>query len=72
MRAGQTVQVTEDAMGEVTSGGFSPTKSFNCISACSTVAEGEVTVARRGRWLAARVTKPAFVKHGKILIEGNT
>ena len=71
MRHGQTVQVSENEVGEVTSGGFSPTLNRSIALARVPMSAGsEVTVARRGQWLAAQVTRPAFVKQGQILIEG--
>ena len=58
--------------GEITSGTFSPTlgTSIALARVPSGVAPGEVVhVAVRGKQLAARVVKPPFVRHGKILVE---
>ncbi len=56
--------------GEVTSGGFSPTlnRSIALARVPRAVApDDEVEVEVRGNWLRARVVKPPFVRHGKIL-----
>ena len=70
MRAHQQV-VTEHGNGETTSGSFSPT--MNCAIALArlpkAVAVGDtVHVEVRDRRLPARVVKPPFVRHGKILV----
>ncbi|MGB7989241.1 MAG: glycine cleavage T C-terminal barrel domain-containing protein, partial [Candidatus Methylophosphatis roskildensis] len=70
MRAHQTV-VTKHGNGETTSGSFSPT--MNCAIALArvprAVAPGDtVHVEVRDRRLPARVVKPPFVRHGKILV----
>ncbi len=70
LRAHQTV-ATRHGSGETTSGSFSPT--MNCAIALArvplAVAVGDtVQVAVRDRSLPARVVKPPFVRHGKILV----
>jgi len=58
------------AIGEVTSGTFSPT--LNCSIALARVPKGagpRVLVDIRGKPHAARVVKPPFVRDGKALIE---
>lgn len=70
MRAHQQV-VTEHGNGETTSGSFSPT--MNCAIALArvpkAVAVGDIVhVDVRGRRMPARVVKPPFVRHGKILV----
>ena len=58
------------AIGEVTSGTFSPT--LNRSIALARVASGSgprVLVDIRGKPHAARIAKPPFVRHGKALIE---
>jgi aminomethyltransferase len=56
--------------GEVTSGTFSPT--LNRSIALARVPRGvdpSVHVEIRGQLHAARIVKPPFVRHGKILIQ---
>lgn len=70
LRAHQLV-VTEHGNGQTTSGSFSPT--MNCAIALArvpkAVADGDmVEVNLRDRGLAARVVKPPFVRHGRILV----
>ena len=57
--------------GEITSGGFSPTLNRSIALARLPRAAGpggEIEVEVRGRWLRARVVRPPFVRHGKILV----
>lgn len=57
--------------GEITSGGFSPTlhRSIALARLPGAAAPGEeVAVEVRENWLRAKVVKPPFVRHGKILI----
>lgn len=57
--------------GEITSGGFAPTlgRSIALARVPQQVAVGEtVEVDVRGKWLRAKVVKPPFVRHGKVLI----
>jgi aminomethyltransferase len=59
-------------MGEITSGGYSPTldRSIALARLPRTVAAGEtVEVEVRDNWLRARTVKPPFVRHGRILIQ---
>ena len=70
MRAHQPV-VTTHGTGEITSGSFSPT--MNCAIALARVPKAvalgaAVDVEVRDRRLPARVVKPPFVRHGKILV----
>ncbi len=56
--------------GEITSGTFSPT--LNRSLALARVANGiepQVQVDIRGRLHAARIVKPPFVRHGKVLVQ---
>jgi aminomethyltransferase len=58
--------------GEITSGTFSPTLGASIALARLPVgvSPGEcVRVDIRDKQLAARVVKPPFVRHGKILVE---
>jgi aminomethyltransferase len=71
LRAHQAVD-TPHGGGEITSGTFSPTmrKSIALARLPAAVADGDVVhVDVRGRRLAARVVKPPFVRHGRILVE---
>lgn len=64
LRAGQEVRVEDTAVGEVTSGSFSPTLQVGIGLALldDPVAPGdEVVVDVRGRDVAARVVRPPFV-----------
>ena len=70
MRSHQQVN-TAHGGGEITSGGFGPT--LDCSIALARVpvavlAGDEVTVAVRDKLLRARVVKPPFVRHGRILV----
>jgi aminomethyltransferase len=70
MRSHQKVRCAAGA-GEITSGGFSPTlnRSIALARLPRAVASGaEAEVEVRGNWLRARVVKPPFVRHGKVLI----
>lgn len=69
IRGHQPVRCGEHA-GEVTSGGFSPT--LNRSIAFARVASGcadRCEVEMRGKWVAARVVRPPFVRNGKARIE---
>jgi aminomethyltransferase len=71
LRAHQDVFAGEEHVGEVTSGTFSPTlgRSIALARVRRGIAPGSVVqVAVRGKRLAARVVKPAFVRHGKSLL----
>jgi aminomethyltransferase len=69
MRHGQSVKVSEDGDGVITSGGFSPTLeksiAFARVPATTTT---ECHVEIRGQWLTARVVKLPFVRFGKPLV----
>jgi aminomethyltransferase len=70
LRAHQKVS-TAQGEGEITSGTFSPTLSVPIALArlpAGTRAGESVHVMVRDRPLAARVVKPPFVRHGKILV----
>ena len=71
LRAHQKVR-TAHGEGEITSGTFSPTigKSIALARLPMGVAAGDtVQVVVRDKALAARVVKPPFVRHGKVLVE---
>lgn len=70
LRSHQPV-ATERGAGEVTSGTFSPTlnRSIALARVPLGVAVGaEVAVSIREKRLAAKVVKPPFVRHGKVLV----
>jgi aminomethyltransferase len=70
MRAHQKVRCTA-GQGEITSGGFSPTLNRSIALARmprAVVPDDEVEVQVHGNWLCARVVKPPFVRHGRILV----
>jgi len=70
MRGRQKV-TTAHGDGEITSGGFGPTLARSIALARVPVAVksgDEVEAEVRGRGLRARVVKPPFVRHGKVLI----
>jgi aminomethyltransferase len=71
MRAHQRVR-TQSGEGEITSGGFSPT--MDCSVALARVpvnaeAGADAEIEIRGKWLKAKVVRPPFVRHGKVLVE---
>lgn len=68
MRRDQRV-VTQAGEGRITSGGFSPT--MNCSIALArvpTAAAGDCQVEIRGALRAARLVRPPFVRHGRVLV----
>ena len=70
LRSHQKVIVDDAATGEITSGSFSPT--LNRSIALARVRSGvgaRVQVDIRGRLHAARVVKPPFVRHGRVLVQ---
>lgn len=70
LRAHQKVH-TAHGSGEITSGSYSPTMSLSIALARlpKDVANGDIVeVEVRDKRLKARVVKPPFVRHGKILI----
>lgn len=70
LRGHQKLRFANGAQGEITSGGFSPTmKQSIGLARVDQHAEGDCEVEIRGKWLAARVVKPPFVRNGKILID---
>jgi aminomethyltransferase len=71
MRGHQQV-VTAHGDGAITSGGFGPSlgRSIALARVPDAVIPGdEVKVAMRDKLLRARVVKPPFVRHGKVLIQ---
>lgn len=68
MRAHQTVHCPQGE-GEITSGGFSPTMNASiALARLPADASGPVEVVIRDKRIPARIVKPPFVRHGKILI----
>ncbi|MGE0581355.1 MAG: glycine cleavage system aminomethyltransferase GcvT [Steroidobacteraceae bacterium] len=69
LRGHQKVIVPAVGEGEITSGTFSPTLEKSIALARVPAGTGEhVQVDIRGKLLAARVVKPPFVRHGKVLV----
>lgn len=70
LRGHQRVIVDGEAVGEVTSGSFSPILGKAIAFArVPYEVEGSVLVEMRGKQLPARVVKPPFVRHGKACFE---
>jgi len=70
LRNHQTLFQGEREIGEITSGGFSPTLQRSiALARIAPDAEGPLQVDMRGRFLPVRLVKPAFVRHGQSLIE---
>ena len=68
LRAHQRLSTAAGA-GEVTSGTFSPTLERSIgLARVPAGAGGEVKVEIRGRELLARIVRPPFVRHGRVLI----
>ncbi|MGB0221437.1 MAG: glycine cleavage system aminomethyltransferase GcvT [Sinimarinibacterium flocculans] len=68
-RAHMKLRFANGAAGETTSGGFAPTmKQSIALARVDTSAEGACEIEIRGQWVAARVVKPPFVRHGKVLV----
>jgi aminomethyltransferase len=71
LRAHQPVLLGSEPVGEVTSGGFSPTLERSIALARVTAAaldRGELAVDIRGKAVPVRVVKPPFVRHGQAKI----
>ena len=70
LRHGQALQSESGAVGEVTSGGYSPVLGQSIALARIPVGDdGPWTVDMRGRALPVRVVKPPFVRNGKAFID---
>ena len=68
-RAHMKVRFANGAGGETTSGGFAPTmKQSIALARVDATAEGGCEIEIRGQWVAARIVKPPFVRHGKVLV----
>jgi len=69
MRSHQKV-IAAQGEGEITSGGFSPTlQKAIALARVPASAEGSCEVEIRGKRLPARIVKPPFVRHGKVLVD---
>jgi aminomethyltransferase len=68
--AGDDITAAEDASGVITSGSFAPTlaRSIGLARVPSDWTD-QVEVNLRGKWLAARIVKPPFVRQGKVRID---
>jgi aminomethyltransferase len=70
LRSHQRVRVPGGGEGEVTSGTFSPTLARSIgLARVPSATQGSVEVEVRGRFLPARVVRPPFVRHGKVLVQ---
>lgn len=70
MRNHLAVRLPDGRRGEVTSGGFSPSLQRSiALARLPAGAEGAAEVEIRGRWLAAQIVKPPFVRNGKTMIK---
>jgi aminomethyltransferase len=70
MRNHLPVRLPDGRTGEVTSGGFAPTLQRSiALARLPAGAEGMAEVEVRGRWMAAQLVKPPFVRNGKPLIK---
>jgi aminomethyltransferase len=70
LRSHQRVRVPDIGEGEVTSGTFSPTMGRSIgLARVPAATKGPVEVEVRGRFLPARVVRPPFVRHGKVLVQ---
>ena len=68
-RDGAAVDPAAPRTGEVTSGTFSPTMNRSiALARVPSAAASSVQVEIRGKMHAARIVKPPFVRHGKVLI----
>ncbi len=69
MRHGQRV-LTPAGEGVITSGGFSPTMDRSiALARVPVAAEGPCQVEIRGALKGARIVKPPFVRHGRVLVQ---
>jgi aminomethyltransferase len=70
LRSHQRVRVPGIGEGEVTSGTFSPTLGRSIgLARVPSATKTSVEVEVRGRFLVARVVRPPFVRHGKVLVQ---
>ena len=70
LRNHQKVIVGNDGTGEITSGSYSPTLQRSiALARVPRDAGDNCQVEIRGKLLPARVVKPPFVRHGKVLID---
>lgn len=70
LRNHQKVFCNNSETGEITSGSFSPSTGRSiALARIATHTEGAYCVDIRGKRLAARVVKPPFVRHGKVMFE---
>lgn len=71
LRAQQTVILNDQRHGVITSGGFSPSMQQSIALARLPISnDTHVNVIIRNKTLAAKIVKPPFIRHGKIMIDG--
>lgn len=69
LRSHLPVRLTDGRTGETTSGTFSPTLGVAiALARLPATTDTQVEVEIRGKWHAARIVKPPFVRNGKSLI----
>ena len=70
LRAHQRVVVDDAGQGEVTSGTYSPTLERSIgLARVPAAARDAAQVEIRGHLLPARIVRPPFVRHGRIMVE---
>ena len=70
LRNHQSLFIGDEQVGEITSGGFSPTLERSIAFArVSSVVEGSCEVEMRGRRAPVQIVKPPFVRNGKACIK---
>lgn len=69
LRPHQTLHVGDERVGELTSGGFAPTLGTSVgLARIRHPVPSACQVQIRGKEVPARIIKPPFVRHGKILV----
>ena len=69
MRSHMPVRFASGARGETTSGGYGPTlKQSIALARVEHTQDARCEVQIRGEWVPARLVKPPFVRHGRVLV----